>query len=164
VHKSILIQSKVLYTYKMKPYRASDGSVKVRRQLISEKIVGQRQVSAPQKTYDRYEKYFREMDVGKTIMPLMLGAPNTSIHWLTPQELRVTRIATHRMDGWQLIRGDTAPDIGWGSPFTPVGPSPQVPAAPEDCTKSGAGCAWQFTPAPKPTVEPFMIKVPEKAR
>ena len=49
----------------MTPYRASDGSVKYKRRLISEKVVGAAAGLAPQKIYDRYEKYFAEMGIGK---------------------------------------------------------------------------------------------------
>jgi hypothetical protein len=150
VHRSILIQAKVLQTYKMTPYRAGDGSVKYKRKLISEKVVSQRQVSAPQRTYERYEKYFGEMGVGKAIMPLMLAAESTSIHWLTQGELRSTRIATHRMNGAELINGSTALQDGWPVPPAPVVSGPRLSQPPQDCTRSGLACVWKFLPAAPP--------------
>ncbi len=88
VHRGALIQTKVLQTYRMTPYRTSDGSVKYKRKLISEKVISQHQTTAPNKAYASYEKYFVEMGIRKEIMPLMLATPNTSIHWLTREELQ----------------------------------------------------------------------------
>lgn len=116
VHRGEMIRWKVLHTYKVTPYRARDGSVKYKRQLIREKIVSERRTAPSKNIYDRYEKYFIEMGVGKAIMPLLLATPNTSIHWLTREELRATGIATHRMDGGQLVLGAAEPEDGWATP------------------------------------------------
>ncbi len=113
VHRGEMIYTKVLHTYRMTPYRTDDGSVRYRRKLLSEKVVSEKRKETPKKIYDKYEKYFAEMGVGKDIMPLLLATPNSSVHWLTREELRATRMATHRMDGEQLIASATAPDDGW---------------------------------------------------
>ena len=147
VHRSILIQAKVLQTYKNTPYRASDGSVKYKRKLIAEKVVSTRQVSAPQKTYERYEKYFAEMGIGKEIMPLMLGAQSNSIHWMTRDELYATRIATHRMNGGELIHGATVPGDGWAGPLAPIITSPELSSPTPDCPRNGSDCSWQLAPS-----------------
>ena len=148
VHRGAMIQTKVLQTYKMTPYYARDGSVKYKRKLISEKVISQRQTTAPNKTYARYEKYFVEMGIRKEIMPLMLATPNSSIHWLTREELRSTGIATHRMDGEQLVLGVTAAEDGWADPAA-TGTVLEAPPAMPDCTQFGGsplGCSSQLAP------------------
>jgi hypothetical protein len=148
VHRGAMIQKKVLQTFKMTPYRARDGSIKYKRKLIKEKVISQRQTRAPDKTYDKYEKYFVEMGIGKDIMPLLLATPNASIHWLTQEELRSTRIATHRVDAEQLVLGATAAEDGWADPAV-TGAVVETPPPATDCTQFGGsplGCSWQFTP------------------
>ena len=145
VHSLATIQTKVLRTYRMDPYRTRQGAVRYRRSLMSEKIVGRRQISAPKKIYGRFEKYFIEMNISKDIMPLITGTANSSIHWLNREELRSTRIATHRMDGEQLLLGVTAPDDGWDpSVFLPAVPGAGHPT--DNCTLYGVGCSWSLTP------------------
>lgn len=161
VHAGEMIQKKVLHTFRMTPYRAEDGSVRYKKRLISEKIVGERHRSTPDSIFDLYERYFAEMGIGMDIMRLMVETPNSTIHWLTRDELRSTGIATHRMGGEQLIAGEAAPGNGWTVPV--AGHFQRVPGAPsQECTLSGAGCQWELkspvaiapvkgTPAPPPS-------------
>jgi hypothetical protein len=151
VHRVAMIRTKVLYTYRVTPYRADNGAVRYRRKLIGEKVVSQRKTAAPEKTYNKYEKYFVAMGVEKDIMPLMLAAANSSIRWLSRDELRATRVATHRMDGQQLVLGAIAKDDGWSNgPAAPAAPgAPRVPAARKDCGRFGGvdlGCSVQGVP------------------
>jgi hypothetical protein len=36
-------------------------------------------------------------------MPLILATPGDRLHWLTPEELKATGLATDRLDGEQLL-------------------------------------------------------------
>jgi hypothetical protein len=149
VHRAAAFQTKVMRTYKMTPYRAGNGSVRYKRTLIAQKVISQRQVTAPQTIYDKYEKYFVAMGVSKDIMPMMLATANTSIRWMTRAELRSTRIATHGMDGAQLVFGAPAPEDGWTSPSV----TGAIPAAPPKgrCQQFGGSplaCSIPLTSAP----------------
>ena len=84
--------------------------------------------------FDKFEHYFAEMGTAKDIVPLMKATPNDSIHVLTGDELRSTRMATHRMSGDQLVRGSTLADDGWLEPVPP-------PVAAWECELTGAGCS-----------------------
>jgi hypothetical protein len=90
--------------------------------------------------FERYEQYFAEMGIEKEIVPLMKATPDDSIHWLTRDELHSTRMATHRLDGDQLVRGEIIADDGWLEPMPP-------PVADFECELTGAGCSRHFTPA-----------------
>jgi hypothetical protein len=143
VHRGEVIQTKVLRNYRMTPYRATDGSIRYKRTLLSQKVVGERRRATPDGVFDMYEDYFEEMGIGDDIMNLLVATPNSNIHWLKWEELRSTKIATHRMSGEQLIVGDTAPEDGWtASSYLPFLPSPAKPS--QDCALHGTGCAWQF--------------------
>ena len=154
VHRGEMVHTKVLHTYRMTPYRADDGSVRYKRRLLSKKVVSEKRKETPGKIYDRYKKYFVEMGVGKEIMPLMLATPNSSIHWLTREELRSTRIATHRMDGEQLIAAAAAPDDGWdASVFVRTAPGRGHPS--HNCALYVLDCPPQGKPsAPVEPVKP----------
>lgn len=136
VHRLATIQMKILRTYRMVPYRTREGAVRYKRNLLSEKVVSKRQISAPQKIYSRFEKYFIEMDISDDIMPLILETAHSSVHWLTQQELRSTRIATHRMNGEQLLRGAVAPENGWAD-IAQGGAIVESPPADMNCDRFG---------------------------
>ena len=157
VHRLAAIQTKVMRTYRMVPYRTRQGSVRYKRNLLSEKVVSQRQVSAPKKIYKRFEKYFVEMNISNAIMPLIMETAHSSVHWLTHEELRSTRIATHRMNGEQLLLGATAPDDGWvdaASGRTVAEPASREP----DCERFGGlslGCSWRLAPSSPVEITPL---------
>lgn len=146
VHRLATIQTKVLRTYRMNPYRTREGAVRYKRSLVSEKIVGRRQISAPQKIYGRFEKYFAEMNITKDIMPLIKETANSSIHWLTLGELRSTRIATHRLDGNHLLFGVAILGDGWTSmaPGMTFGREASPQASCERFGGSPMGCSLHF--------------------
>lgn len=139
VHQSKLIFRKIMYTYRMMPYRSADGSIRLKKTVLSQKVVSEEHRKATNKTYSEYEKYFIEMGVSKQIMPLLVATPTDSIHWLTNDELRSTQIATHRMNGEQLVSRATAPEDGWAGPISPYAPTlgDQSP----DCALRGLNCA-----------------------
>lgn len=143
VHRGEMIMTRVLRNYRMTPYRAADGSIRYKRTLLSQKVVGERHQATPDRIFDMYEDYFAEMGIGDEIMSLLLATPNNSIHWLKWEELRTSKIATHRMSGQQLVAGETASEDGWtAASYLPFLPGPAKPS--QDCTLYGTGCAWQF--------------------
>jgi hypothetical protein len=160
VHRGAMIMRKVLRTYRMTPFRANDGSIRYRKELIEAKVLSERHAKTPDKIYGRYEKFFLDMGIDKDIVRLMLATPNDSIHWLTNDELRSTHLATHRMDGDQLVRGVKLADDGWSAPAVPVGPVVPLPGEMSlDCTLQGANCAWTFDAPEAPAATGTIISV-----
>jgi hypothetical protein len=142
-----MIQTKVLHIYKLIPFRAGDGSVRFGKQLVEDRILSQRHAETPAKVFNRYEAYFLEMGISKAIMPMLLNTPNNDIHILTFAELRSTGMATHHMNGNQLVRGETVPGDGWAMPLTPLAPITSGPGDnTTDCTRDGKNCTFQFKP------------------
>jgi hypothetical protein len=134
--KSFRTYVKVLRTYKVK----ERFGVQLSKTLVSEKKVSQKTVetNTPQKSYEQIQKYFSEMGVNKDIMPMILKTPNTTMHWLTPAELTLTRLATDKKDGYQLLHAAGPPSAS---------PSPHdIPVA--------QGANGSQPPAPTPTSTP----------
>jgi hypothetical protein len=133
--KSFRTYVKVLRTYKVK----QRFGVQVSKTLVSEKKVSQKTVETdtPQKSYDQIMKYFTEMGVTKEIMPMILATPNTTMHWLTPAELTLTRLATDKKDGYPLLHSAAGPSsprdapvmqsVNGPQPLTTNGPQPLAP-------------------------------------
>jgi hypothetical protein len=95
------IRSFYIYARVVRTYRFTATS----KQLVSERRVTERVVETrtPQKTYDEIGRYFAEMGIGDGLMPLILATPGDRLHWLTPEELKATGLATDRLDGEQLL-------------------------------------------------------------
>jgi hypothetical protein len=150
VHRGDMILRRILHTYRLVPYRTGDGSVRVQRELIGEKVVSERHMEAPKKIYDSYDRYFLDMGITKVLMPLIMATPNDSVHWLTDQELRTTGMATHHMSAEKLVHHASEAEDGWGVPATgavPAAPSGAAPGVPSsECTAKGVNCQWQTTP------------------
>jgi hypothetical protein len=94
-----------------------------RKRVLSERTVARRVVETrtSQRVYDQIRRYFAEMGVGDPVMPLILATPSDSLHWLTREELRTSRLATEWSDGEQLL----------GSAVVPAPSGPQA-AGPEE--------------------------------
>ena len=74
-----------------------DGKVvEVDRRVVSETRGAKRtiQTATKDETYVRIRKYFADMGIGETIMPLLIGAPAKGMHWLTAAELKTTSLVT----------------------------------------------------------------------
>jgi hypothetical protein len=95
------IRSFYIYARVVRTYRLTATS----KQLVSERRVTERVVETrtPQKTYDEIGRYFAEMGIGDGLMPLILATPGDRLHWLTPEQLKATGLATDRLDGEQLL-------------------------------------------------------------
>jgi hypothetical protein len=117
VHQILLLQtySKVMQTYKLTLVPSPSGAPRMRKQLVATKVIAQRVVpkKAPASVYERVEKYFAEMGIADPIMPMLQQTPNASVHWLTHEELRATKIATHRLNAEQLLARAAVAGDGW---------------------------------------------------
>jgi hypothetical protein len=102
------IRSFYIYARVVRTYRVTATS----KQLVSERRVTERVVETrtPQKTYDDIGRYFAEMGIGAGLMPLILATPGDQLHWLTPEELKATGLATDRLDGEQLLARAPMPE------------------------------------------------------
>ncbi len=146
VHRGEMIQTKVLHVFRLTPYRADDGTVRIQKKLVEERVMSERHLATPVTTFNAYAKYFTEMGVEKQIMPLLLDTPNNAVHWLTEDELKSTRMATHKMSAEQLISGSKAAGDGWPAPAAPLPPAGATPGrSASDCTLRSVNCAWQLT-------------------
>jgi hypothetical protein len=96
--RSFYIYARVVRTYRL---------TATRKRLVSERRVTERVVETrtPQKTYVEIGRYFAEMGIGEGLMPLILATPGDRLHWLTPEELKSTGLATDWLDGEQLLTG-----------------------------------------------------------
>jgi hypothetical protein len=96
--RSFYIYAKVVRTYRL---------TGIGKELVSERRVTERVVETrtPERTYDEIKRYFAEMGIGDSLMPLILATPGDRLHWLTPGELKATALATHGLDGEQLEGG-----------------------------------------------------------
>jgi hypothetical protein len=83
------------------------GRVETRKTLISERSVGDGHAQT-QSTYANIRQYLAEMGIGDGLMPMILSTPNDGLRWLTPGELRATRLATHFINGEELVTGAAA--------------------------------------------------------
>ena len=72
-------------------------------------LVSERKTGVGQSTYTELRRYFAEMGIGEEVMPLIQSTPIDKIRRLTPQELELTRLATHLLNGEQLMTGASAP-------------------------------------------------------
>jgi hypothetical protein len=113
--RSVRIYAKVHRTYRIAP----TGRQVVSERTVTEKIVETR---TPKRTYDQVRRYFADMGIGAAIMPLILSTPGDRLHWLTPGELATTGLATHRIDGAQVLGGTPEPAGAAAPPQSAVAP------------------------------------------
>ena len=88
--------------------------------LVSEKVL-QRKTVRTQTGEGRYSEvgqYFMSMGIAGNIMQLTRSAPNTSIHWMTADELTSTQLITSRTTGLELLPGFVP-----AKPVAPLQPS-----------------------------------------
>lgn len=156
VHQLATFQTltKVLRQYRVETRYSWGVPVGTRRTLISERKVSEttRPTATPHSAYDKVRKYFVEMGVGEGIMPLLMSAPHTGIHWLTPSELESTGMATARVTAETALLGATPPRMPSPRPAAPTAGTRQPPA-PTDAsdpaaTADGPGPADAAAPAP----------------
>ena len=81
--------------------------VEVGRVLLSRRVLSSRDVftDASPRGYAAVRRYVAEMGEAPDLVALMQRTPSTRVHWMTPEELRATRIATDRVGGSAGWRG-----------------------------------------------------------
>jgi hypothetical protein len=120
VHQLVEVVSKTTFkrSYKVRYFRfawfkweLSRKLVHVRRSTATIKRPADRIVD------DDVADYFAEMGVGERVMALTLATPPRLVHWLTPEELASTRLATVRVMGPSpIVEGDGPSGLG-GEPI-----------------------------------------------
>ena len=85
--------------------------VETQKTLVSERTVtgGHAQT---RDTYAKIRQFFAEMGIGEEVMTIIMSTPNWEIDWLTRRELEATRLATHFINGEELVTGVPA----WAAP------------------------------------------------
>jgi hypothetical protein len=102
------IQSFTTYAKVLRYYRIRTGPDGYRSRTLDSERVLQRNTVRSETGEDRYSEiaqYFKSMGVGGNIMQLLRSAPNTSIHWMTSDELTSTQLITNRSSGLELLPG-----------------------------------------------------------
>ena len=84
--------------------------VEISRKLVSERPVSRTTVAAEvtDRSYKPILAFFKDMGIGDGIIPLMVSAENSDIHWLTREELKATQLTTDEMPGELLLAGSVA--------------------------------------------------------
>jgi hypothetical protein len=70
--------------------------------LVPEQTIQQGDGEA-QRTYAKIRQFLSEMSIGEDAMSLIMSTPSSEIRWLTPKELEATHLATHFIDGEELV-------------------------------------------------------------
>ncbi len=87
---------RILRKYRVTTKKSFWGPDKQTKTLISEKKVGEstERVATREVDYEKARRYFVEMGVADSIMPLVHKARHESLHVLTPSELQSTKLMT----------------------------------------------------------------------
>lgn len=102
--------------------------------LVSERVLQRNTVrSEPgESRYNEIAQYFASMGVAGNIMQLTRSAPNTSVHWMTADELTSTQLITSRTTGLELLPG-----------FVPAKPVAPLPPPRGDAVPTISGTSWE---------------------
>ena len=128
--------SMTLRRYLVLTRRSFGVPVETQKTLVSERTVtgGHAQT---RDTYAKIRQFFAEMGIGEEVMTIIMSTPNSEIHWLTRKELEATRLATHFINGEELVTGVPA--------SAPAAPPPSTVPGISDlmryqgiCEKAGA--------------------------
>jgi hypothetical protein len=129
--------SMTLHRYTVRTHRSFGAKVETRKTLVSVRTVQQGHVET-QRTYAKIRQYLSEMGIGEDVMSLILSTPNSGIHWLTPTELQATGLATHFIDGEELVTGVPASPPALASPPSAVSTAPELMRYESICEKIGS--------------------------
>src|SRR5262245_30515079 len=135
-----------LRTYWVKTRRSFGVPVETEKTLVSSQ-----KVAADRSTNTSIKNHLAEMGISDVLMSLILSTPGDRIRWLAPWELQATRLATHYINGEQLVTNAPAP-------ASPPPPPPASAAVPEllgyqdICVKLGK-CEQRASPS-DPKLDP----------
>lgn len=108
VHQIIVFQTqyRIRRTYRVTTTIRASGLRQTRRRLIREQRFAGRTSpgQVTESTYGPIEAYLKEMGIGEALIPLMEATPNTSIHWMSREELASTSMATEALSGDALLK------------------------------------------------------------
>ena len=106
VHQLHKVVTQVLRRYRIETRRQFGVPVETKRTLISEKKLSEEtvQTKSTDKAYDKIRRFWADMGIDPSIMPLLMSAESTSIHWLTRAELASTGMATDFSNGEQMLK------------------------------------------------------------
>jgi hypothetical protein len=120
----VVSETQVKKLYKVHYLKLAGLKLELSRHLVGE----QRTTSTAKRTADdsvdgAVADYFAEMGVADPVMKLTLATPSKSIHWLTADELRLSRLATAWVDRANPILADAQPSGLAGSAIDAKSPS-----------------------------------------
>ena len=124
VHQIIVFktQYRIRRTYRVTTTVRPGGHRDVRRHLIREQRFAGKTTpgEVTENTYRPIDEFLKEMGIGQALIPLMEATPNSSIHWMSREELASTGMATEESSGDVLLRLAQA---------VPVQPAVSTPAS-----------------------------------
>jgi hypothetical protein len=128
--------SMTLRKYMVRTHRSFGVRVEKQKTLVSVQTVQQGH-GETQRTYAKIRQYFSEMGIGQEVMSLITSTPNSGIHWLTHKELQATGLATHFINGEELVTGVPASAPALASPPSAVPTVPELMRYESICEKIG---------------------------
>ena len=151
VHQLHKVVTQVLRKYRVVTRREFGVPVETKRTLVSEKKLSEQtvQTKSNDKAYDKVRKFWAEMGIDPSIMPLLMSAESNSIHWLTRAELKSTNIATDFNNGEQLLLkapASTPPPPPFFPTARPAPPSSKPTAIPAAAVPSDPLAAFKVLP------------------
>lgn len=112
VHRATAFRTRVnvLRKYRVTWKLVNGRKVETSRTLVSETEVSRTttRVEAPESANRDVARYFGEMGVSKTLLPLIAATPASDIHWLSAEELLSTGLATARGGGGSYVEATHA--------------------------------------------------------
>ena len=110
VHQITSFQTyqKVYRQYEVQRAYRGGRIVEIDRRVVSETFGAKKtvQTATNDETYVRIRKYFTEMGIDDSIMPLLISSPPKGMHWLTDAELKATALQTNAENGEQMLLRD----------------------------------------------------------
>jgi hypothetical protein len=152
--------SMTLRKYMVRTRHSFGVPVETQKTLVSEQAVQQGH-GQTQRTYAKIRQFFSEMGIGQDAMSLILSTPNTEIHWLTRKELEATSLATHFINGEELVTGVPASAPALASPPPSTEPTaPQLMLYGSICEKIGTCEKGVSTTDPRFDLPSYLPKSP----
>ena len=107
VHQIVAFRTLVRVKRTFRITKRVDAGVPViiSKTLIKEKTISRKTSETPVtgKNYKPIAAFLKDMDVEQSLIQLMLGTPNTSIHWMSGDELQATNMTTDEAGGEVLL-------------------------------------------------------------
>ena len=92
--------------HQLSTYLDTNGQSADKRKLLGGRYL---LTTTGESAYKRTARFFTEMGIGESIMPILRSTPNDELHWLTKEEMHASRIVTDEITGEQLIAQITTP-------------------------------------------------------